>query len=369
MALLRSGDAGGARSQFQAMIDSGGATASAWFGLALAQRALGDEPAMHAAIDRALAIEPGELRALLLKSDSLASAGQIRQALTYYGYIVKLYPDASRYPEAIGREILRAHQAHAKLTKDVFARMQEGVATAGFRPGRSSSRFAQSLAMLSGEAKRYEQEPRSYYFPELPTIGFYDRAQFPWMDQVEAETDAIRGELQALLAGPNAFAPYIEAEENQPTDTSHPLLNSDQWTASYLIRNGEIMHDIADRCPHAMKAISAAPLEEIEGRAPYVLFSKLTPGAWIRPHTGFLNTRLVCHLPIIVPDGCWFRVGHEVRKWEEGKCFAFNDTIEHEARNEGQGVRTVLIFNIWRPELTEEERGLVAALMRSIDTL
>jgi Aspartyl/Asparaginyl beta-hydroxylase len=70
-----------------------------------------------------------------------------------------------------------------------------------------------------------------------------------------------------------------------------------------------------------------------------------------------------------VDQACWFRVGSEVRRWEEGKGFAFNDTIEHEARNEGTGTRTVLIFNIWRPELSLEERGLVAALLESMDTL
>jgi aspartyl/asparaginyl beta-hydroxylase (cupin superfamily) len=189
------------------------------------------------------------------------------------------------------------------------------------------------------------------------------------MDALEAATADMRAELQGLLAGPNVFSPYIESEANVPVDRTHPLLDSADWTASYLCRDGKIIPEIADRCPRTMAAVAHAPLERIKGRAPFILFSKLTPGAWIRPHTGFLNTRLVCHLPVIVTEKCWFRVGADVRGWEEGKCFAFNDTIEHEARNEGQGTRTVLIFNIWRPELTEEERHLVTALMESIDSI
>ena len=370
MDLLRKGDAESARKQLQVLTGSplGSGSASAWFSLAVAQRALGDQGAMHAALDKSLDLEPRELRALLLKSDTLAVQGNRRAALTYYGFIVKLYPDPDKYPLPVAAEIRRAHETHARLDHEVFQRMQAGVAAAGFREG-ASPRFTQSLALLQGKSRRFEQEPRSYFFPELPTVTYYDRALFPWMDALEAATSDIRAELQGLLAGPNVFAPYIEAEANMPVDRTHPLLDSPDWTASYLYREGKIVSEIADRCPKTMAAVAHAPLEKIKGRAPFILFSKLTPGAWIRPHTGFFNTRLVCHLPVIVSEKCWFRVGADVCGWEEGKCFAFNDTIEHEARNEGQGTRTVLIFNIWRPELTEEERRLVTALMESIDTI
>jgi aspartyl/asparaginyl beta-hydroxylase (cupin superfamily) len=93
------------------------------------------------------------------------------------------------------------------------------------------------------------------------------------------------------------------------------------------------------------------------------MFSLLRPGARIAAHTGMFNTRLVCHLPLIVPPGCAFRVGNEVRQWEEGKILIFDDTIEHEAWNEGSQDRVVLIFDIWRPELSEQERREVAAFL------
>jgi len=115
--------------------------------------------------------------------------------------------------------------------------------------------------------------------------------------------------------------------------------------------------------------LEGVPLERIEGRSPFILFSKLAPGARIAPHTGFHNTRLVCHLPLIVPPGCSFRVGAEVRDWETGKAWAFNDTIEHEAHNASDQTRVVLIFNIWRPELTDQERRDVATLMEGIARL
>jgi aspartyl/asparaginyl beta-hydroxylase (cupin superfamily) len=93
-----------------------------------------------------------------------------------------------------------------------------------------------------------------------------------------------------------------------------------------------------------------------------VMFSLLAPGARIMPHTGMFNTRLVCHLPLIVPPDCGFRVGNAVREWEEGRLMVFDDSIEHEAWNDSDRDRVVLIFDIWRPDLTARERGELAAL-------
>jgi aspartyl/asparaginyl beta-hydroxylase (cupin superfamily) len=101
---------------------------------------------------------------------------------------------------------------------------------------------------------------------------------------------------------------------------------------------------------------------DIPGWGPTVMFSLLKAGARIAPHTGMFNTRLVCHLPLIVPSGCFFRVGNEVREWREGKLFIFDDTIEHEAWNDSGEDRVVLIFDIWRPELSTQERRELTAL-------
>jgi aspartyl/asparaginyl beta-hydroxylase (cupin superfamily) len=46
----------------------------------------------------------------------------------------------------------------------------------------------------------------------------------------------------------------------------------------------------------------------------------------------------------------------------------FDDSIEHEAWNSSNEPRVILIFDIWRPELSEEERGLVAALLEAVDS-
>jgi aspartyl/asparaginyl beta-hydroxylase (cupin superfamily) len=89
------------------------------------------------------------------------------------------------------------------------------------------------------------------------------------------------------------------------------------------------------------------------------MFSILEPRTRIPPHTGTSNVRLTVHLPLVVPPGCGFRVGAETREWREGEAWAFDDTIEHEAWNDSDQPRAILIIDAWNPLLTEAEREFV----------
>jgi len=132
-------------------------------------------------------------------------------------------------------------------------------------------------------------------------------------------------------------------------------------------RRSTVVPEVAERCPKTVRALEGVPLSRIGERTPSVFFSRLEPGAHIPPHTGMLNSRLICHLPLIVPQGCWLRVGNETREWEEGKLLIFDDSIEHEAKNSSREMRIVLIFDIWRPELSQSERAGISAIFNAID--
>jgi aspartyl/asparaginyl beta-hydroxylase (cupin superfamily) len=77
--------------------------------------------------------------------------------------------------------------------------------------------------------------------------------------------------------------------------------------------------------------------------------------------------RLVTHLPLIVPENCGFRVGNDTRQWVPGKAWVFDDTIEHEAWNDSDKLRVVLIFDIWHPHLTPPERAMVSGLAAAMN--
>jgi aspartyl/asparaginyl beta-hydroxylase (cupin superfamily) len=98
-----------------------------------------------------------------------------------------------------------------------------------------------------------------------------------------------------------------------------------------------------------------------------VLFSLLRPGAHIPPHNGLINTRLIGHLPLIVPGQCRLRVGNETRDWRQGKVWLFDDTIEHEAWNDSNETRVILLFEIHRPDITEVEHQFIGQVFEALD--
>jgi aspartyl/asparaginyl beta-hydroxylase (cupin superfamily) len=118
-----------------------------------------------------------------------------------------------------------------------------------------------------------------------------------------------------------------------------------------------------------MNAIRQLPLCDLPARAPSVLFSRLKPGAHIPPHCGLVNTRLIGHLPLVVPNGCEFRVGATTRTWKEGEAWVFDDSIEHEAWNKSSETRVILLFEIWRPEIGATEREAIRKLFHALDSL
>ena len=187
--------------------------------------------------------------------------------------------------------------------------------------------------MLSGERQISPQAPSVFYYPYLAQRQFFEREEFDWIPAFEAEAPAIKAELLALIEQGADFTPYVEAEADRPVRDFHGMLADPSWSALYLWKNGKPVEENASRCPRTMHALSRVPMTHMGARTPSVLFSLLQPGAHIPPHHGMLNSRLICHLPLIVPPGCWLRVGNETRSWEEGKLLIFDDSIEHEARN------------------------------------
>jgi aspartyl/asparaginyl beta-hydroxylase (cupin superfamily) len=358
--LLQQGRAAEARSRFEAAAATGRGGAQIWLLLAIACRALQDRAAEEEALDRLLAIEPQAVRGLVMKADCRLGAGDERGAVYLYKNALRL-AEGQALPPADVAELRRAEEVARRLDASFAAGLEESLVAHGFPPEGRSPRFQQSLDVMAGRKQIYYQEPTGYYYPGLPQLQYYETADMAWVPAVEAATDAIREELRALLAeGLEGFRPYIRSEPHQPRN--HPLLDKKDWSALFLCENGKRFDEAIARCPKTWEAVQAAPQLWIERSSPTVMFSLLRPGTRIPAHSGVHNIRLTCHLPLIVPPSCGFRVGNEVREWTEGKVLVFDDTIEHEAWNESGEDRVVLIFDICRPELSPREQQEVAAL-------
>ena len=361
---LRRGDPATARRLFERATAAGGG-ADSWLGLALSARAGGDAAAALAAADRALQLDPRSLRALMLKGDHLAENGDGRGAAAFYRAVTTVAAGA-RLPPDLAREAARAQTLLDRYSGDYAAHLEAALARDGVSDA-AGPRFRRSVDVLLGRTQVHLQEPRFFYFPELPQRAFYEREAFAWLPALEAATPAIRAELDALLATPEAFAPYVQAAADRPATGGQGLIGNPDWSAAYLWKDGRPNTAVADRCPRTMAALSGAPLYQAPGRSPSALFSLLRPGMRIPPHNGFVNTRLICHLPLRAPEGCALRVGAETRPWVEGRALVFDDSVEHEAWNRSGELRVVLLFDIERPELTVAEREAVRALFAAVD--
>lgn len=367
VAALQQGRPREAAEEFAKVTASGRANAQIWLLLAHSLRQAGDAPAEEAALDGLLALEPGSVRGLVMKGDRRAAAGDPRAATAFYKRARALAAEAGEVPDDLRAELARAETWLGETESAYREHLESELARRGVGAPTRSARFQESLDILSGAKRPYFQEPSDYFFPGLPQRQYYEREEFGWVAALEAETRSIREELTPLVAERAGFRPYLVSSPGGPRRDFHGLLDNPDWSSLYLWDRGRPVKANVARCPRTFAALNAVPLAHIGARAPVVMFSWLQPGARIPPHSGAMNARLICHLPLIVPPGCGFRVGNEVREWEEGKLLIFDDTIEHEAWNESEDDRIVLIFDIWRPELSEEERRAVAALFETID--
>jgi aspartyl/asparaginyl beta-hydroxylase (cupin superfamily) len=362
---LRRRDAESAVSLYRQMAEARPSDARALYGLALACRSLGDDAGQRRALDRLLEGDPSHVGALIMKADHFARTGDGRAAHAFYEEAVARA--GPNLPPDQAAEVLRARQESQRYARSYEDHLRDALADAGFDPARSSPRFGRCLDMLFGKSRIFLQSPTAFYFPELPQRQFYEREEFPWLPAVEARTGDIREELLGVLTDDaRVFSPYVQSAGNRPRRDYGDLLDNPGWSAFYLIKSGEVVEEAARRCPATLEALKAAPLTDAPGRTPSVLFSLLRPGVRIPPHTGYTNARLICHLPLIVPEGCGLRVGNETRHWTEGEALIFDDSMEHEAWDGSAKPRVVLLFDIWRPELTKEERSLVAATLAAV---
>ncbi len=366
IAAIERGDLPGAQALCDALAKSG--ARPPWIQLAQLAARLGDEAAEGAALEALLRADRGDLPGLVAMAELRRRQGDLRAAGDWYRLLLATAAGAgTTLPPQLGPILERAEAFLRDTSADYAEHLFAALRAEGLDPAAMGPRVGHALDLLTGKAQLYLQQPSMFYFPGLPQRAFYERDEFDWVTGVEAEADAIAGELAALLGSDDdGFAPYVAAAPGRPAP-NNPLLDDPSWGACHLWKNGAPVESVAPRCPAAMAALALAPIPVISGRSPMALFSRLRPGTHIKPHHGMLNTRLICHLPLVVPEGCALRVGHETRAWERGRMLLFDDSVEHEAWNRGSADRIILLFEIWKPEITPEERAVLTRIFAAID--
>jgi len=365
---FQAGDLNRARGLLERLVGVDGTEVQQWLNLSVVCLAMGDEAAEEAALRGALTVDPYDLVALVLRSRLCIRQGRRQEAAGACAAVATVAPPLHTIApdlQPVVREALDWHAAYQRefggFLDDFLAPYQRDLG------GEDLRRFRESLDIMLGRKRRYDPQPQLFHYQGLAPVTFFERADFPWLDAFEEASEDIRDEFLAVQGHDAGFTPYINYGDDQPLAQWKELNRSLDWSAFRLIDNGEAVQENAARCPRTMALLRGAPQPEQPGRTPSAMFSVLKPRTRIPPHTGVSNVRLVTHVPLIVPPGCGFRVGNDTREWEVGKAWVFDDTIEHEAWNDSDALRVVLIFDVWHPQLSAAERSMITAMSAGIN--
>jgi aspartate beta-hydroxylase len=344
------------------------------FGLALS--ATNDHVPALEAFRRARECDPTLLAAPLWQADSERALGLGEDALRSQLRAVNLAERSGLLPQ-IATLAPQMRQRVERAIADIQHARREAIEPA-LAPLRNKAgadaiaRIDRALARLYGEPAPQPthrlQQPSLLFVPGLPDQAWFEREQFPYLATLESATDMIREELLGVLADDDGLTPYVDMPDAAPAAAMWGALNhSPAWSGYHLYRHGERVDAHCARCPRTVALLESLPLMRIADHAPEILFSVLKPCTRIPPHTGVINGRLTVHLPLIVPENCGaLRAGDEQRPWRIGECLVFDDSFVHEAWNDSDQTRVVLLLDAWNPHLSEPEREALSTAIAEL---
>jgi len=366
---MAAGDMRGAQALLEAAVARDRGDLRLWLNLAVVRRQLQAYDGAFAALRQALALDNRNFAALLMQAALLDRLGRTKEAATAYGIALAQAPPDAELDAPTRQAVARAREVHAQHVGELGRHVRDQLGAARDALSVAEQRRLESFIDTTLRVRRrYRQEPMEYFYPGLPDIEFYERDEFPWLPALEAATPAIQRELARILVEDEAgFAPYIQYDDHQPLEQWRELNKSPRWSAFHFYDAGRERTDRTARAPATMAAVKSLPQAEVDLRSPTAMFSVLKPRTRIPPHTGIANFRLVVHLPLVLPAGCGFRVGGETREWRLGEAWVFDDTIDHEAWNDSDEIRIILICDIWSPRLSPAEREAIRAVIAATD--
>ena len=336
-----------------------------WMKMAALRRAAGQPAKALDAIHRVLALSEFDFMALVMRA-TLIERLEPAKAGEAWARALAQRPAGDLPPQVLGAlargEAARDAwlQAREDLLEEATAKV---IAETGSEEADDIRRFRSNTLR---KTRTYHSEATHFSYPGLVTREFHRRSDHPWLAELEEQVEAICEELAAVMASERAeLVPYIQYQDHEALEQWRPLNQNPDWTAIHLMKSGKMVEANARHCPRTMELLARLPQPDIPGASPNAMFSLLAPRTTIPPHVGYNNARLVCHLPLIVPEGCWFRVGGETRRWVRGEAFVFDDTVEHEAANPSDELRIVFIFDVWHPGLGEAGREAVRRVVSS----
>lgn len=318
---------------------------------------------------RAISADPSCLDALLVMGTIDRKRGDSKAALRSELKALEL-ARSQQGVKITSRTANQLSDAAARVNAAMFDEISTALNQASAsNPGEDISRIWSAGEIFCGQRERGaecpEWNPALLYVPGLEPRRWYEREEFDWISRVEEATHYVREELLGVMQGMSGFSPYVnERVGSRGAEYWATLNRSSEWSAFHFSRHGKNIDENRRRCPRTAALLDSLPLMRIPGYAPEPMFSVLRPRTRIPPHYGSVNGRLTVHLPLIVPADCGaLKVGEEARTWKEGQVLIFDDAMLHEAWNDSNDTRVVLIFDIWNPQLSAAEQQAFTTLL------
>lgn len=143
------------------------------------------------------------------------------------------------------------------------------------------------------------------------------------------------------------------------------------WKVLYFMNQGSWVFDVCKRYPKIFEFVQSLPNILDECLFGNIMISTIHPNTVIEPHCGPTNIRHRLQYALQIPkeqvnkkgqNSSFLSVGEKHLCWEkEGHLFVFDDSYLHSVTHHGSA-RTVLIIDVWHPNLTLAERQLIQSL-------
>ncbi len=356
--------------------------AEIYYRLAVIEEQIGTDVGARDSYLKCLSLAPNNPLAYLYTGYWFQSHNFLEEALSIYSLLTELSEETLSLWQDKEQSLETRNRSAAanKLVRVSLSAMHR----ASVGDGEHCTRIRQSIWTRTHDQPypfaKAKQRPQLFYIPDIEAKAFESpkkhEATWLWLKKLEAAAPVIKKELLAVLPHiRDEGRPYLP--EGIKLDQGFgPLVGSLNWTALDLYKEGALNHPVASAFPETLAALGLAGTSESKAQygntrmqsIPFyclqndpfeIFFSLLKAGQHIKPHYGLSNHSLTVHLPLIVPEDCWLRVGDETHHWQEGVPVVFDDTFDHEAYNGSSTERIVLIFSIWHPDLSIEEQQAV----------
>jgi len=197
--------------------------------------------------------------------------------------------------------------------------------------------------------------PTLFYFPGIKSQQVWDSNLIPTAKLLEKNSNTIAKEIINLDNFENDYK-LIDKEKS---------LHEGSWDWASYMSKGKVSPKFKEKFPNTYEILNS--LDDLMFDVPfsYCFFSRLAPKSKIKPHYGPCNLRLRIHLGLDIPDNCFMKITDIKHNWEDYKTIVFDDTYIHEVENNNENkYRTLLLLDIWHPEIKKEEREAIRNMFK-----